>query len=200
MLARELIGGRRADIADQVGKGVAAGIDAAEAGLRLNAGQVGQVDVDPRKRRPVEAVGDLDRHEFGLAGAFLADAGELVCRQRQDLADGRQRRLDVVDLVGQHLQAVLRLVQRQRPPAAIDDPAATGRDQAQRHPVPFGLGRIFGALDDRQPGHAPGQRQPDRAHAGTGEQRPAGEAKVDRRRHGRARRRWIRANSATIAG
>ena len=73
----ELLGGRRSNVAEQVRKAFAAGINTLEAANRLQPRQVGQIDVDRREGVPVEPVCDLDRHVFRLPRDVAAYAMQL---------------------------------------------------------------------------------------------------------------------------
>ena len=199
-------GRRRADIAEQMGEVIGIGIDPAEGAHRAQAGDIGDLDVERGKGRPVEVARHFDGHVARLDGDIGADAQLVFEAQRQHLADLGKDGIEIADLFGDEFEAIIGAVERQWLAAAIDDPAAARRDEAQLDPVFLRCQPVLFAFEDRQIRQPRRQRDADQPHAAAEHERTPGEAllALGLGPHGvppgPKARRWMRAHSATTSG
>ena len=163
----------RADIADNVGEMIRLGIEAREALHRGDAGQGGKPDIAGGKFPPAEILAHHHRHEAGLGGAIVANAGVFGQIDIQHGADGDQRRVEVFHLCRAQFQPVIRAIHGDGLALAIDDPAAPWRDQPILDAVGLGTKLVGLAFEHGEPGHAPGQQRTGAGHAGAQQQRAA---------------------------
>jgi len=200
----ELLARRRADIAEQMPDRRPVGIEARKAAHRLHARKLGQADVDRGEALPVELVGDLDGDVARVGGDVVLDAGDGRGVERNDPRDLGERRVDILDLLGDQLQPVVGAVERDRPALAVDDPAAPRRDQAHGNPIVLGEKLVLLLLEHREPGHAPGEHEAEAAHPGAEQDGPAREQMLaiglGADDHGAVSRIWRRASTSTTAG
>jgi hypothetical protein len=148
--APEILLGHCADIADDMRERVIEGIVSGRPGVRLDARQVGAVDVEGRELLPGQILGNGHRHEGGLARDLFHDAGALAIADRNDLADRIERLGNAADLLLDQHDPIVEPVLRDRHAEAIEDTAARRCEKAEIDPVVLGEGLVLSGFDDLQ--------------------------------------------------
>jgi hypothetical protein len=172
----------RADVADQVADRRARGVEAREAAHRLYARELGKAHGDGGIINVRDVFRDLHRL-IALRGLELAqDAIDLVDVELEQVGEGPEGLLRVLDLVGDEVDAKVAAIDRDRLAVPVDDPAAARGDNDQLDAIAFGQQLIMLVLRDRQPAKSPDQQRANRG-LGAADERHApreGEALVDR--------------------
>src|SRR5690606_25578470 len=119
--------GSSADVADQVPDRGPRRIVAGVAALRHDTVQVRQSDADRRKSVVVETVGNLDRLVSGRLVDLVAQVLNLHRREPEQIAESKNRRLRILETLGNDVDAEIRAVGRKGSALAIETPAARGR-------------------------------------------------------------------------
>ena len=167
-----------ADIADQVRRHRAVGVITAFADIDHGAGQVRDIDFDPRDLRPGQVVAHGDRHETALARGFLEDPRLFDRRQPDQRFQRFEGQLDTGGLLGHQRKTIGLAVDRQYFPEAVDDPTARRRQQLVVDAVVVRLHPVEVGFDDLQLIKAPGEgAEQAELHAAENE-RPSGEQLV----------------------
>ena len=141
-----------------------------------DSGKIGRVYLDARHLLPFQVLAHGQRNEAAPPLRLAQNPAAGLFADRNDLADGVQRRLEIAGLLRSHQNAEVALVDRQRLAIAIHDPAARRRQEAEidavlvgERPVairfenlevihPSGEQREEGELSARQQRHPPGKQ------------------------------------------
>jgi len=146
-----------ADVAEGVGQCRAVGVVAVETRLHVDAGEAVTADCQPGQFVVGQAETERQALEVRLARRQLAKALEIAVGNLDQLAEGGERGLHVIDQFGSQLQAEGRQVLRQATAVAVDD-QATGRHQRlDLDPVVLRQFLVVGIADHLQPGQSSDQ-------------------------------------------
>ena len=158
---------------------LAEGIGARLADIGLHAGQIRQVEIEPRKFLPTQILGHQHGDEFLVLRKIAQHLFFLMRRQLDDLADRIQGRFDSVGgLLGDENDAIVPAVGCKLDAKAVDD-AASGRwDQPLTDAVVLGLGHVLVAVDDLQLIQPSSEQREDSGHAAAQQQRAPRETRV----------------------
>ena len=147
------LGGRGADIADQVADRGAGGIVAGKTARRGNARQVGEADED----RCILLLGHVLRNRNRLESRcrleVAFDARHCVAVELQQRAELAQNQFLAVHAIGNDVDAERHAVVGKGFAVAVDDPAAARGDERQIDAVAFGFEDVAIIVDDRDIAH-----------------------------------------------
>jgi len=146
-------------IAEDVGRHILEGVLPQQLGTDINAGK--QVAVDGKARHLL--VSQLNADRDTLKPALMAfqpfEALSVVLADGDDLAQLLQRPLQILDPLGDDLQAVGGNILCQDDTVAVVDQTAGGRQRFHLHPVVPGQGGKVGMVDNLQLGQSQQQQQ-----------------------------------------
>ena len=146
-----------ADIADDMDRVGAEGVEAAAAHVDHHAGQVGRVDLDLRDLLPGQVLADRDGDELLLAPGFAQDPVAIVILDRHQRRDFVQRPVEVQRGLRHHDQAVVQPVLRKNLAEAVEDAAPCRRHELHVDAVLVGEHRVALRFDDLELIEAPGE-------------------------------------------
>ena len=192
-----------------MGELVAERIIARLAHFRLDAGQIGQMQVHPRELVPGEVFRDCRGHEAFVLGDIVENALAIAGGDENDTADGIECGFDAFQrLLRNQVYTVIAAVGGEFDSEAIDDAAAQWREQSLIDAILIGASHELFAFEDLQlvePRAERGKhgRNPAAHHQGAPREGrvPAFVLAVEQRhqnslRNGPTSRRWIRLRRA----
>ena len=168
----------RADIAHDMGVGLAMGVAARQAHVGGDAGQGRGVDGDAADVFPADAVGDGDGRVAAQAFEVAAGAFQLLGVERDQLRQAGNHVFDVARFLAHHGDAVAGHVLGYGHAVAVEDAAAGRRDQADVDAVLVGEQAELVGLLDLEVAHAQGQGADEAGHGAADDQAAAGDLAV----------------------
>ena len=176
-----LLGVGWTDITEQVSDGGSGRVEAREASLRNDTGQIRQPDAYRSEVLVIEPDRDLDRLERARFVDPLGHIGYRRLSEIQDLAELGNGCIGIDQLIGNDVDAKIRPVRSQRRAVAVEDPPTARSNKREIDTVALGLEFPPRILRDGDVSHARGEQHSQAAHAGRNNEAPTRERRIQRR-------------------